>query len=90
VTETVAPGGKDVLSVVRESLAVVLELDPGHIASDSVLDRDLGVDSIGRIHLADLLELRLAAAAPRLRIDDDDLRGFGTVNDVVAFVAARL
>ncbi|MGZ4619330.1 MAG: acyl carrier protein [Frankiaceae bacterium] len=89
-TETVASGRDDVVGVVRESLAVVLELDPERIPAHSELERDLGVDSIGRIHLADLLELRLASAVPGLRIEDEDLRAFGTVDDVVAFLAARL
>jgi acyl carrier protein len=89
-TETVAPGRDDLLAVVGESLAVVLELDRARIQAHSVLGRDLGVDSIGRIQLADLLELRLAAAIPQLRIEDEDLRAFGTVDDVVAFLAARL
>ena len=90
MTGTVAPAGDDLLGVVRESLAVVLELDPARIPAHSALERDLGVDSIGRIHLADLLELRLAPGRPGLRIEDDDLRAFGTVDDVVAFLAARL
>lgn len=90
MTGTAAPASDDLLGVVRESLAVVLEVDPARITADSALERDLGVDSIGRIHMADLLELRLAPVRSRLRIEDDDLLAFDTVDDVVAFLAARL
>ncbi len=83
-------GRDELLGVVQQSLAVVLELDPERIQAHSLLERDLGVDSIGRIQLADLLELRLAAFVPGLRIEDEDLRAFGTVDDVVAFLTARL
>jgi len=85
----VRPTPDDVLTVVREALAIVCEQPLSRITPTTSLD-DLGADSLARVEVAELVEERLAEHAPHLHIGDADLEGFRTVADAVDFVAARV
>ena len=83
------PTPEEVLGVVREAVAIVCERPTSSIASDADFD-ELGIDSLGRVELAELVEQRLAPAAPALHIADDDLAAFRTVADAVDYLLGRL
>ena len=78
------------LTVVRDALAVVLEIDSGTVGRDSRLD-DLRVDSLALVELAEIVEERLASTTGReIRIPDSDLERLTTVGDAVDAALARL
>jgi acyl carrier protein len=83
------PRAGDVLGVVRAAIATVLERDVATITADSNL-RELGVDSLGLVAIAELVEEHFASQASSLRIPDDDLDRFVTVTDAARFVQDRL
>ena len=87
--ERTRPTPEEVLVVVREAIAIVCEQPASAIAADTDFDA-LGVDSLARVELAELVEQRLATAAPALHIDDDDLAAFRTVGDAVDYLLVRL
>ena len=87
---TARPTADDVLTVVRDALAVVLEIDSGTVGRDSRLD-DLRVDSLALVELAEIVEERLASTTGReIRIPDSDLERLTTVGDAVDAALARL
>jgi acyl carrier protein len=80
----------EVLGVVREALAVILERDPDSIRPESRL-ADLGADSLARVELADQVEARYAGpAGPVFRLPDADLGRIETVGEAVDLVLAHL
>lgn len=74
------------LELTQSSLARLLEIAPASITAEQGLVEDLGVDSIGFIQLADLLELALAERGIAAAVSDDALLTFTTVADVAAHV----
>ena len=74
--------------LVASALARVLEISPESVTPATDLVEDLGVDSIGFIQLADVLELNLAQAGIRSGVSDDALQRFATVADVIEYVVA--
>jgi acyl carrier protein len=87
-SELASAGAADVLAVVRAAVATVLEQDAATIMADSDL-RALGIDSLGLVAVAEIVEERLAPEHT-IRIPDDDLDRFVTVGDAAEFVRARL
>lgn len=77
---------EDALHLITETLATVLELDPQSLSADVHLD-DIGADSIARVELAEIVELRLAH---RMHFDDEDLGVFRTVGEAADYVLSRL
>ena len=67
---------------VVELLAIVMELEPSRIRDDSLLEADLGADSLGVVEVVFGLEERLG-----VRLPDDAVRGVRTVSDLIALVA---
>jgi acyl carrier protein len=84
------PTAEGVLGVVRDALAVVLEIDPAQVTAASALV-DLDADSLALVEVAEIVEEQLApfAAAPFV-IPDADLEALATVGQVVDYVLARL
>jgi acyl carrier protein len=78
-----------VLDVVRAAVARVMECDAAGISRDSLLG-ELGVDSLARVELAEVVESELSAEIPGLHLGDDELLGMTTVGDAVDRVLARL
>jgi len=83
------PLAGDVFGVVRGAIATVLERDAAAISADSNL-RELGIDSLGLVAIAEMVEEHYAAHASNLRIPDDDLDRFVTVADAAGFVQQQL
>lgn len=80
----------EVLQLVQDRLADILETEPGKIAEGASFADDLDADSLALIELVEALETDLAEKSPGFRIDDEDLEDLRTVRDAVDYVAAKL
>lgn len=90
LTRADRPTAEDVLGVVCNALAVVLEIDPAGLHRDSLF-RDLDVDSLSLIEVAEIVEEQLVPYAPTpFVIPDSDLESLTTVGQAVDYVLARL
>jgi acyl carrier protein len=87
--DDVRPTPAEILTVVREALAIVCERPLQQISRDTELAA-LGADSLARVELAELIEERLAEHAPSLSIPDAELEAFRTVGDTVDYVVAMV
>ena len=77
-------GGKEMFDKFKQLLINELQIKEDLITMDAELTSDLGINSI---ELADLV--MICEEQYDLSIDDDDLRGFITVGDVVAYLEAN-
>ncbi|RMH79505.1 MAG: acyl carrier protein [Actinomyces sp.] len=85
------PLGRDeVLTLVRERLADILEIDPDDINEGDAFADDLDADSLALIELVEALEEELGERSVGFRIDDEDLEDLRTVRDAVDYVVAKL
>ena len=81
----------DVLTVVRDALVIVLELDPGRVSASTRIVEDLGADSLALVELAEIIEERLAPLSrDGFVIDDADLDDIVTIGELVDYSLARL
>ncbi len=80
----------DVLELVRNQLAEILEIEPGTIAESASFADDLNADSLALIELVEALEESLRDQVAGFRIDDDDLEDLRTVRDAVDYVTAKI
>lgn len=80
----------EVLDLVRNQLAEILEIDAAGISESSSFSDDLNADSLALIELVEALEEELSDKVEGFRIDDDDLEDLRTVRDAVDYVAAKL
>ena len=86
-----APIGRDeVLELIRDRLADILEIEPAQIAEGASFADDLDADSLALIELVEALEEELSERSAGFRIEDDDLEDLRTVRDAVDYVVARL
>ena len=65
----------------RDLLAEELQLDPAEITMESELTNDLGINSIELADLVMICEEKFG-----ITIEDDEIRKFTTVGDVVAYL----
>ena len=80
----------DVLGVVRDAVATVLELDPAGIDRRTAFVA-LQADSLALVEVAEIVEEQLAPFAPAaFRIPDADLEALVTVGEAVDYALARL
>jgi acyl carrier protein len=80
----------EVLALVRERLADILEIEPTDIGEgDSFVD-DLDADSLALIELVEALEEDLGERSVGFRIEDEDLEDLRSVRDAVDYVVAKL
>ena len=90
LTRADRPTAEEVLGVVRDALALVLEVDPRQLTAASGF-ADLDVDSLALVEVAEIVEEQLAPSLPApLVIPDADLESLATVGQVVDYVLARL
>jgi ribonuclease III len=82
-------GPDEVLQILRERLAEILEIDEGSIALESNFTEDLGADSLALIELVEALEDELGERTVGFRIDDEDLGDLRTVREAVDYVVVR-
>jgi acyl carrier protein len=87
--ETGPIGPDDVLALVRERLAEILEIDEDTITLDSTFS-GLDADSLALIELVEALEEDLGERTVGFSIDDEDLEDLKTVREAVDYVVARL
>ena len=92
--ETHVEGGDmsrdEVLTLIRDRLADILEVEPDTIKEgDSFVD-DLDADSLALIELVEALEEEIGERSVGFRIEDEDLEDLKTVRDAVDYVVARL
>jgi acyl carrier protein len=83
-------GPDEVLSIIRDRLAEILEIDDDVVTLDSSFSDDLDADSLALIELVEALEEELGERTVGFTIDDDDLAELRTVRDAVDYVVARL
>jgi acyl carrier protein len=81
---------QEVLELVRDRLADILEIDPGTIKEGDSFADDLEADSLALIELVEALEEELGERSVGFRIDDEDLEDLKTVRDAVDYVFGRL
>jgi acyl carrier protein len=90
VSETAAPLERDeILEIVRDRLADILEIDPATITEGQSFVDDLDADSLALIELVEALEETMSERATGFRIEDDDLVDLKTVRDAVDYVHER-
>jgi acyl carrier protein len=83
-------GPDEVLLVIRERLAEILEIDENRITREARFGDDLDADSLALIELVEALEDELGERTVGFRIEDDDLADLTTVGEAVDYVVARL
>ena len=80
----------DVLGIVRNRLAEILEIEPSDIGEGDSFQDDLDADSLALIELVEAIEEELGERSIEMRIEDDDLEDLKTVRDAVDYVVGRL
>ncbi len=80
----------EVLDLVRNQLAEILEIDPAGISESASFSDDLNADSLALIELVEALEEEMRDRVEGFRIDDEDLEDLRTVRDAVDYVSAKL
>ena len=83
-------GRQEVLELIRDRLADILEIDPSGIAEGSSFTDDLAADSLAMIQLVEDLEKELGERVAGFRIADEDLEDLKTVRDAVDYVVGRV
>ena len=83
-------GRQEVLDLVRDRLADILEIEPSSINESASLMEDLDADSLALIELVEALEEELSERSVGFRIEDEDLEDLKTVRDAVDYVVARV
>lgn len=85
------PIGRDeVVTLVRERLADILEIEPSDIGEGDSFADDLDADSLALIELVEAIEEDLSERSVGFRIEDEDLEDLRSVRDAVDYVVAKL
>ncbi len=80
----------DVVALIRDRLADILEIEPDQIKEGDSFADDLDADSLALIELVEALEEELADRTVGFRIDDEDLQDLKTVRDAVDYVYGQV
>ncbi len=80
----------EVVDLIRDRLADILEIDASSIAEGQSFVEDLQADSLALIELVEAIEEEVGERTVGFRIDDDDLEDLRTVRDAVDYVCAKL
>lgn len=80
----------EVLTIVRDRLADILEIDAAGINEGDSFKDDLDADSLALIELVEAIEEELGERSVGFRIEDDDLEDLKTVRDAVDYVVGRV
>jgi acyl carrier protein len=82
---------EDVLAVVQQAAATVLEVAPATVSRGTRFKADLRADSLALVEIAQIVEdALLPQAPPGFRIEDEDLAALDSVGDAVDYAVARL
>ncbi|MHB1516813.1 MAG: acyl carrier protein [Acidimicrobiales bacterium] len=79
-----------VLGLIRDLLADILEIEPSTIGEGDSFADDLDADSLALIELVEGLEEELGERSVGFRVEDEDLEELRTVRDAVDYVCAKL
>lgn len=86
-----APLDRDeIVAIVRDRLADILEVEPDTISEGQSFVDDLGADSLALIELVESIEEELSDRTVGFRIEDEDLEDLKTVRDAVDYVFERV
>jgi acyl carrier protein len=81
----------EVLAVVQQAVATVLELEPTSVTRGTSFRADLRADSLALVEIVEIVEEQLAPQARAgFHIDDEDLDNLATVGDAVDYALQRL
>jgi acyl carrier protein len=80
----------DVVTLVRDRLADILEIEPDQINEGDSFADDLEADSLALIELVEAIEEELADRTVGFRIEDEDLQELRLVRDAVDYVHSRV
>ena len=81
----------EVLDVVRQACATVLELDPATVTRATSFADDLRADSLALVEIVEIVEEELAARADgAFHIEDEELDGLRTVGEAVDLAVDKL
>jgi len=80
----------EVLALLRDRLAEILEIDETRITRDARFVDDLDADSIAIIQLVESMEAELGERTVGFRIEDEDLADLETVGEAVDYMILRL
>jgi acyl carrier protein len=83
-------GPDEVLALIRERLAEILEIDEARITREARFAEDLDADSLALIELVEILESELGERTVGFSVDDEDLGELYTVGEATDYVVARL
>ena len=83
-------GRDEVLALVRDRLADILEIEPSEIGEGDSFADDLNADSLALIELVEAIEEELAERSVGFRIEDEVLEDLKTVRDAVDYVSSLL
>jgi acyl carrier protein len=83
-------GRPEVLELIKDRLADILEIEPNQIQEGDSFQDDLDADSLALIELVEALEEELSERSVGFRIEDEDLEDLKSVRDAVDYVVARL
>ncbi len=79
-----------ILTLVKDRLADILEIDPAGITEGQSFVDDLNADSLALIELVEALEEELGERSVGFRIEDEDLEDLKSVRDAVDYVYERV
>ncbi|MFV0523648.1 MAG: acyl carrier protein [Acidimicrobiales bacterium] len=80
----------DVINLIRDRLADILEIDPEQISEGDSFADDLDADSLALIELVEALEEELGERTVGFRIEDEDLQDLKSVRDAVDYVHGKV
>ena len=83
-------GREELLQLVKDRLAEILEIEPNSINEGDSFADDLDADSLALIELVEAIEEELSERSIDFRIDDEDLEDLKSVRDAVDYVHTRL
>ena len=89
-SENVSIERDEVVGIIRDRLAEILEIEPSSIGEGDSFQDDLDADSLALIELVEAIEEELGERGSNIRIEDDDLEDLKTVRDAVDYVVRRL
>jgi acyl carrier protein len=81
---------QEVIDLIRDRLADILEIEPDQINEGDSFADDLDADSLALIELVEALEEELGERTVGFRIEDEDLQDLKTVRDAVDYVYTRV
>ena len=80
----------DVVTLIRDRLSDILEMEPDQINEGDSFADDLDADSLALIELVEALEEELSDRTVGFRIEDEDLQDLKTVRDAVDYVHGKV